>query len=47
MSAQHYCKSIGGNLPVVRQFEYLYVINDIAKPWPVYTGVTKVNLMRV
>ena len=47
MSAQNYCKSIGGNLPVVRQWEYLYLINDIAKPWPVYIGVTQVSLMSV
>ena len=43
MSAQKYCKSIGGNLPVLRQWEYLYHINDIAKPWPVYIGMTQVN----
>ena len=43
MSAQNYCKSIGGDLPVLRQWEYLYHINDIAKPWPVYIGVTLVS----
>ena len=47
MSAQRYCKNIGGNLPVLRQWEYLYHINAIAKPWPVYIGVTQVNLMSV
>ena len=35
--------SIGGNLPVLRQWVYMYHINDIAKPWPVYIGVTQVN----
>ena len=43
MSAQRYCKSIGGNLPVLRQWENMYHINDIAKPWPVYIGVMQVN----
>ena len=43
ISAQNYCKSIGGNLPVLRHWEYLYHINAIAKPRPVYIGVTQVN----
>ena len=47
MSAQSYCKSIGGNLPVLRQWEYMYHIDAIAKPWPVYIGVTQVNYILV
>ena len=43
MSAQNYCKSIGGNLPVLRQWEYMCYINEIVKPLPVYFGVTQVN----
>ena len=42
LSAQSYCESIGGNLPVLRHWEHLYHINAIAKPLPVYIGVTEV-----
>ena len=45
LTAQNYCQSINGNLLVLRQWEYLYHINAIAKPWPVYIGVTEVSVM--
>ena len=45
LTAQNYCKSINGNLPVLRQWENLYHINVIAKPWPVYIGVTEVSVI--
>ena len=44
LSAQSFCKNIGGNLPVLRQWEYLYHINVIVKPFPVYIGVTEVSI---
>ena len=43
LSARNYCKSIGGDLPLLRHFEYLYHINTIAKPWPVYVGLSQVR----
>ena len=45
-SAQNYCASIGGSLPVLRQWESLYRINSAAKPWPVYIGMTQVSAKR-
>ena len=46
MSVQRYCESIGGTLPVLRQWENLYHINMIAKPWPVYIGMTMVSQLQ-
>ena len=45
LSAQSYCKRNGGDLPVLRHFEYMYYINNIAKPWPVYLGLMEVSLV--
>ena len=32
---------------MVRHFEYLYDINNMAKPWPVYMGLTEVHLIHI
>ena len=32
---------------MLRQWEYLYHINTLAKPWPVYVGVTKVHKINI
>ena len=44
LSAQSFCHSVGGDLPVLRNWEYMDHINSIAKPWPVYIGLIEVNL---
>ena len=44
LSAQSYCQSVGGSLPVLRQWEYLYHINVVAQPWPVYIGAREVSV---
>ena len=44
VSARNYCHSVGGDLPVVKYWEDLQHINNIAKPWPVYMGLREVHI---